>query len=139
MLTYCVSRCNVTDQEDLKLSLSIGEENERKQSGKKTWFGVKMHPHYQNVLDLEESTVTISNEHSRHAPPFSCASVTVNSGSKYDSQKSVVTDPIIPSSLKKDESHGTLENRSFLDDHERSSFDQGTVNLSLQDYMSISC
>ncbi|PON92976.1 hypothetical protein TorRG33x02_112550 [Trema orientale] len=113
------------DTEDLKLSLRIGEDNGRKQRAKRTLFDAKMHPFSQNVIDLEESSETTSNEDSGNASPFSCAALTVKSGSKYESQNYAVTDPIIPSSgLKKDQSHVKVENCSFVDDHERSSNDQ---------------
>lgn len=107
--------------------MRIGEVNWRKQSDKKTCFDVNRHHLSQIVIDLEESSATTSNEDLGNAPPFSSASLTVNSGSKYES---VVTDPIIPSSLNKDHSNVTVENTLSVDDHERSSFDQGIVNLS---------
>lgn len=110
------------DLDDLKLSLSIGDGNRRKQRHKRTFFDVQLS---QNVIDLEESTETISNEDLGHAPLFNSAASTVNSRSKYEaSQKSVLTDPITPSTPEKAPSHSTLKKGSFLDDCQRNSFDQ---------------
>lgn len=130
-LMYTTFDANVTDPDNLKLSLSIGDDNKRKQRGKRTWLDEKFS---QNVIDLEESTETISNEDSGYAPHFNCAAAAVNSGSKHASlQKSVLTnDPIIPSTPEKDGSRGTLKKSSFLDDREKNSSDQGILNLSLQ-------
>ncbi|XP_062074067.1 uncharacterized protein LOC133778212 [Humulus lupulus] len=97
------------DSADLKLSLRVKEDIGKHKSGKNTWFDVNIHPYAENFIDLEESSATTSNEDSGNAPP---SSVTM-------------TDPIITSSLKKDQSHETVENSSFLDNQEKSSFDQG--------------
>ncbi|KAL5551159.1 hypothetical protein UlMin_001335 [Ulmus minor] len=107
------------ETEELKLSLSSGEDNGRKLSVKRTCFEVKMHSFPINVIDLEESTETLSNENSGVA----------NSGSKHESQNSVITDPIISSGLKKDPPSETPEKNSFLDNHGRNSFDLGNVDL----------
>lgn len=120
------------DPDNLKLSLSIGDDNRRKQRGKRTWLDEKFS---QNVIDLEESTETISNEDSGYAPHFNCAAAAVNSGSKHASlQKSVLTnDPIIPSTPEKDGSRGTLKKSSFLDDRERNSSDQDLKKCDVND------
>ena len=97
---------NVTTHPDnFKLSPSVGGGNKRKQSGKRTWFDLDF---ARDVIDLEESTETISNDDLGNAHSFGSAALTVNSESKHESQKSVLTEQlIIPSGLKKDQPNGT--------------------------------
>ncbi|KAF4404082.1 hypothetical protein G4B88_014538 [Cannabis sativa] len=94
--------------EDLKLSLRVEEDIRRHKSGKNTWFDVNVHPYSENFIDLEESSATTSNEDSGNVLPNGVT----------------MTDLIITSSLKKDQSNETVENSTFLDDPERSCFDQ---------------
>lgn len=121
----------VTDP-DLNLSLSIGGDNRRKGRAKRSRTEVKTSC-WKNVIDLEESSETTSNEDSRQAPSFSCAAPTLNFVDKHELENSVVIDPITASSLKKDPLHETTGSNSFLDDRERTSLNEGIMGLSLQD------
>ncbi|KAF3448374.1 hypothetical protein FNV43_RR09087 [Rhamnella rubrinervis] len=107
---------------DLKLSLSIGEDNRRKGGAKRSWTRVKTSC-WQNVIDLEDSDETTSNEDSDHAPSFSYVATTLNFGGKHESQVSVIIDPITAIRVK-DPLHETVGSNSFLDDHEKSSLIQ---------------
>lgn len=130
-LTY--SSCDYVTDPDLKLSLSIGEDNRRNGGAKRSWTRVKTSC-WQNVIDLEGSDETTSSEDLGHAPSFSCAAPTLNFGGKHESQVSVIIDPITATSVKKDE---TVGSNSFLDDHEWSTLDLGIVSFVLARLTSI--
>ena len=130
------SPCDYVTDPDLKLSLSIGEDNRRKGGAKRSWTRVETSC-WKNVIDLEDSDETTSNEDSGHAPSFSCAAPTVNVGGKHELQISVIIDPITASSMKKDPLHETVGSNSFIDDQERSSLNQGIVNFVLARLTSI--
>lgn len=128
---FTYSPCgNVADPE-LRLSLSIGEDNRKMGGAKISGIEVKTHPCIQNVIDLEESDEILWNEDSGHAPSSSCAAPTLNFGGNNESQNSVLTDPSIASSVKKDLFHETVGSDSLLDGHERNFLNQGIADLSL--------
>jgi hypothetical protein len=110
---------NVSDPE-LKLSLGSGEYSWSKGSAKRSWFNKEAHSCIHNVIDLEAS------------PSFSCAALKTHSGCENESDVSVLSDPIISSSVKKDLLDGRIaDNCSLVDDHkccqEQNSFNKGTV------------
>ncbi|KAB9291218.1 hypothetical protein FH972_027020 [Carpinus fangiana] len=106
---------------ELKLSLGSGEYSWSKGSAERSWFNKEAHSCIHNVIDLEAS------------PSFSYAALKTHSGGENESDVSVLSDPIISSSVKKDLLDGGIaDNCSLVDDHkccqEQNSFNKGSKN-----------
>lgn len=128
---------NFTDPAELKLSLSIREDNRREGGTKRTWFDVGSHASSPIVIDLEESSEMTSNEGLEQSPFLSSAAPLTNFRGKGGSEASILFDPIITSSVKKNLFFGAAVSNSPLDDSECNPFNQGTgqLPLILYDYL----
>lgn len=126
---------NVTDPAELKLSLSIQQENQRGGAAKRNWFDLGTHSCSQQVIDLEESSERTSNEGLEKSPSFSSTTPIKNFGGKRNSEVSVLFDPIISSCGKKNLLVHAADSNPLLDYSEHSPFNQGTAHLSVQSYV----
>lgn len=126
---------NFTDPAELKLSLSIREDNRREGGTKRTWLDVGSHASSPIVIDLEESSEMTSNEGLEQSPFLSSAAPLTHFRGKGGSEASILFDPILTSSVKKNIFFGAAVSNSPLDDSECNPFDQGTVHLPLHNYL----
>jgi hypothetical protein len=137
LCTLFLGGANVSDPE-LKLSLGSGEYYWSKGSAKRSGFHKEAHSCIHNVIDLEESIERVSNEDEKRAPSFSNADLKTHSGRENESEVSVLPDPIISSSVKKDLRDGIADNCSLVDDRKccqgQNSFNKGTVDLYTRDW-----
>ncbi|KAF5478461.1 hypothetical protein F2P56_005020 [Juglans regia] len=102
---------------ELKLSLSSAEGNWRERSAKRNWFDKKVPPCPHNIIDLEESILRVSNESEQHAPSFSHAALTTHSGGERETGFSILSDPVISCTVKKDLPDKIAHICPLLDDH----------------------
>ncbi|PSR91573.1 Osteocalcin 2 like [Actinidia chinensis var. chinensis] len=91
---------NLSYLEGVKLTLSIGEETRIEGSGKSTWYGKSTHSSSRHVIDLEESTDTVSNDDSKSVSTPRC--VAPISGDRYDLRVPVHNRVSRNTSVKKD-------------------------------------
>lgn len=112
------------DPAELKLSLSIREDNRREGGTKRTWFDVGSHASLPIVIDLEESSEMASNEGLEQSPFLSSAAPLTNFRGKGNSKASILFDPIITSSVKKNLFFGAAVSNSPLDDSVCNPFNQ---------------
>lgn len=103
--------------EELKLSLSTGEDSRRMVRTTRTSFDRKTHSCFVNVIDLEEPAERTLDGSAQCTPPFGCASES-NYKVKFKSQVSILSAPIISSSLKKDPSQEIAESSYFQENGE---------------------
>ena len=64
---------DVSYLEEVKLTLTIGEETRIDGSGKSAWYGKSSHSSSHHVIDLEESTDMVSNDDSKSVLTPRCA------------------------------------------------------------------
>lgn len=113
----------------MKLSLSIQEDNRIEGGTMRTWFDLETHSGSQHVIDLEESIERISNEGLEQSPSFSSTAPITSIGGTHNLEVSVLFDPIISSSVKKNLLFHAAESYPHLDGRERNPFNQGTGSV----------
>lgn len=113
----------------MKLSLSIQEDNRIEGGTMRTWFDLDTHSGSQPVIDLEESIERTSNEGLEQSPSFSSTAPITSFGGTHNLEVSVLFDPIISSSMKKNLLFHAAESYPHLDGRERNPFNQGTCSF----------
>ncbi|XP_057512468.1 uncharacterized protein LOC130794553 [Actinidia eriantha] len=91
---------DVSYSEEVKLTLSIGEETRIDGSGKSAWNGKSSHSSSHHVIDLEESTDMVSNDDSKSVSTPRCAAPI--SGDRHDLRVPVHNRVSKNTSVKKD-------------------------------------
>ncbi|GFZ01940.1 hypothetical protein Acr_15g0005490 [Actinidia rufa] len=91
---------DVSYSEEVKLTLSIGEETRIDGSGKSAWYGKSSHSSSHHVIDLEESTDMVSNDDSKSVSTPRCAAPI--SGDRHDLRVPVHNRVSKKTSVKKD-------------------------------------
>ncbi|XP_068317935.1 uncharacterized protein [Pyrus communis] len=118
------------DPAEVKLSLSIQEDNRIKGGTMRTWFDLETHSGSQHVIDLEESIERTSNEGLEQSPSFSSTAPITSVRGTHNLEVSVLFDPIISSSVKKNLLFHAAESYPHLDGRERNPFNQGLEKCS---------
>ncbi|KAM1584529.1 uncharacterized protein LOC126626461 isoform X1 [Malus sylvestris] len=113
------------DPAELKLSLSIQEDNRKEGGTKRIWFDLETHSCSQHMIDLEEPIERTSNEGLEQSPSFSSTAPITSARGTNNSEVSVLFDPIISSSVKKNIFFHAAESNPHLDGSEWNPFNQG--------------
>lgn len=77
----------------------------------------KVPPCPHNIIDLEESIDRVSNEDEQHAPSSNNATLTIHSKCEHEIGFSILSDPVISCTVKKDLPDKISHICPFLDDH----------------------
>ncbi|KAB2054055.1 hypothetical protein ES319_A12G228700v1 [Gossypium barbadense] len=121
-----------SDPLDLRLSLSLGVAAGKKEDTRRSCYGKNSNTCPRIVIDLEESTERTSDEEAKH-PPSDFVAKVADSGGKHDSEVTVISNPVISGSMKKELCRGIAESSSFVMDSrcciDWSCSDQGSKRL----------
>ncbi|XP_022732619.1 uncharacterized protein LOC111286724 [Durio zibethinus] len=104
-----------TDPLELRLSLSLGVAEVKKEDKQRSWYDRKTNTCYGIVIDSKKSTERTSDEDAKY-PPSDFAAKATYSGGKHGSEVTITSDPITSRNMKKDLSHEIAESSSFVGD-----------------------